>query len=115
MNLVAKEFVAARDDERGVLILSQFTGASRELPEAMIVNPYNVDECAAALHAALEMPAHEQRARMRLMRGVISEFNVFRWAGRMLIDAARMRNRIRLQRRLAGHSPIAGIARASRR
>ena len=53
MNLVAKEFVAARDDERGVLILSQFTGASRELPEALIVNPYDTDQCAAALHLAL--------------------------------------------------------------
>src|SRR5467141_4202849 len=53
MNLVAKEFVAARDDERGVLVLSQFTGASRELPEALIVNPYNVDQCAGALKTAL--------------------------------------------------------------
>ncbi|MDP2702067.1 MAG: trehalose-6-phosphate synthase, partial [Candidatus Rokubacteria bacterium] len=56
MNLVAKEFVAARDDERGVLILSQFTGASRELPEALIVNPYDIDQCAAAMHVALTMP-----------------------------------------------------------
>ena len=54
MNLVAKEFVAARDDERGVLILSQFTGAARELPEALIVNPYDIDQCAAALHVALD-------------------------------------------------------------
>ena len=61
MNLVAKEFVAARDDERGVLVLSQFAGASRELPEALIVNPYDADQCAAALHLALTMPADEQR------------------------------------------------------
>jgi trehalose 6-phosphate synthase len=100
MNLVAKEFVAARDDERGVLILSQFTGAARELAEAIIVNPYDTDQCAAALRAALEMPEREQRARMRLMRGLIAEFNVFRWAGRMLIDAAGMRKRRRLQDRL---------------
>ena len=66
MNLVAKEFVAARDDEQGVLILSQFAGASRELPEALIVNPYDADQCAAALQLALTMPADEQRARMRL-------------------------------------------------
>jgi trehalose 6-phosphate synthase len=98
MNLVAKEFVAARDDERGVLLLSQFAGASRELPEALIVNPYDADECAAALHLALTMPADEQRARMRLMRGLVSEFNVYRWAGRMLIDAAAMRQRSRLSR-----------------
>jgi trehalose 6-phosphate synthase len=96
MNLVAKEFVAARDDDRGVLILSQFTGAARELPEALVVNPYDADQCAAALHMALTMPADEQRDRMRLMRGLVAEFNVFRWAGRMLLDAAAMRRRIRL-------------------
>jgi trehalose 6-phosphate synthase len=96
MNLVAKEFIAARDDERGVLILSEFTGAARELPEALIVNPYDADQCAAALHLALSMPAAEQRDRMRLMRGLVAEFNVFRWAGRMLLDAAAMRRRSRL-------------------
>lgn len=96
MNLVAKEFVASRDDEQGVLILSQFTGASRELPEALIVNPYNIDQCAAALHVALEMPKSEQRNRLRSMRGLIQEFNVYRWAGRMLLDAARLRQRTRL-------------------
>ncbi|HVN33669.1 MAG TPA: trehalose-6-phosphate synthase [Casimicrobiaceae bacterium] len=97
MNLVAKEYVAARDDERGVLILSQFTGASRELLEALIVNPYDADQCAAALHLALTMPADEQRDRMRFMRGVVREFNVYRWAGRMLLDAAVMRQRGRIR------------------
>jgi trehalose 6-phosphate synthase len=96
MNLVSKEFVSARDDERGVLILSHFTGAARELPEALIVNPYDTDECAAALQVALTMPGAEQRTRMRLMRGLIQEFNVFRWAGRMLMDAASMRRRGRV-------------------
>jgi trehalose 6-phosphate synthase len=96
MNLVAKEFVAARDDNRGVLILSQFTGASRELPEALIVNPYDADQCAAALNMALTMAADEQRDRMRLMRDLVAEFNVFRWAGRMLLDAAAMRRRSHL-------------------
>src|SRR6266567_2308094 len=96
MNLVAKEFVSARDDERGVLILSLFTGAARELPEALIVNPYDTDQCAAALQLALTMPSAEQRTRMRLMRGLIQDFNVFRWAGRMLMDAAAMRRRGRL-------------------
>jgi trehalose 6-phosphate synthase len=99
MNLVAKEFAAARDDERGVLILSQFTGAARELPEALTVNPYDADQCAAALHLALTMPVAEQRDRMRLMRGLIAEFNVYRWAGRMLLDAATMRRRGRLTER----------------
>jgi len=96
MNLVAKEFVAARDDERGVLVLSEFTGAARELPEALIVNPYDADQCAAAMHLALSMPEVEQRDRMRLMRGLVTEFNVFRWAGRMLLDAATQRRRSRL-------------------
>lgn len=95
MNLVAKEFVAARDDERGVLILSQFAGAAKELPEALIINPYNSDQCAAALHMALQMPELEQRDRMRHMRRLIQEFNVYRWAGKMLIDASRLRSRVR--------------------
>jgi trehalose 6-phosphate synthase len=98
MNLVAKEFVACRDDELGVLVLSQFTGASRELPEALVVNPYDIDQCAMALHLALSMPPAEQRERMRLMRALIQEFNVYRWAGRMLLDAAGMR----LRRRVLG-------------
>jgi trehalose 6-phosphate synthase len=97
MNLVAKEFVAARDDEQGVLILSQFAGASRELPEALIVNPYDADQCAAALQFALTMPESDQRERMRFMRGVVREFNVYRWAGRMLLDAAVMRQRGRIR------------------
>lgn len=99
MNLVAKEFIAARDDERGALVLSRFTGAARELPEAIVVNPYDADECASALHLALTMPAAEQRDRLRVMRGLLQEFNVYRWAGRMLIDAAGMRRRERLRGR----------------
>jgi trehalose-6-phosphate synthase len=102
MNLVAKEFVAARDDEQGVLILSQFTGAAAELAEALVVNPYNIDQCAAALQLALTMPGTEQRARMRSLRGIVQEFNVYRWAGRMLMDAARMRQRARVLRQTGG-------------
>jgi trehalose 6-phosphate synthase len=105
MNLVAKEFVAARDDEHGVLVLSQFTGAARELPEALVVNPYDVDQCAAALQVALTMPETEQQDRMRLMRGLIAEFNVYRWAGRMLLDAALMRRRSKLQDYAAATPP----------
>ncbi len=101
MNLVAKEFVAARDDEGGVLVLSQFTGAARELAEALIVNPYDVEQCATALSLALTMPAQEQRARMKSMRGLVQEFNVYRWAGRMLLDAAQMRKRRRILTRAA--------------
>lgn len=101
MNLVAKEFVAAREDELGVLVLSQFTGAARELTLALIVNPYDLDEASAALAAALGMSQDEQRDRMRAMRRFVSEFNVYRWAGRMLVDVARLRNRERLTGRLS--------------
>ena len=83
------------------VVLSQFTGAARELPEAIVVNPYDIDQCATALHLALTMPPAEQRARIRLMRGLVQEFNVYRWAGRMLIDAASMRRRGRLPARRA--------------
>lgn len=100
MNLVAKEFIAARDDERGVLILSQFTGAARELHEALIVNPYHIEQGAEALYKALRMPADEQRERMRSMRRRVRDFNVYRWAGRMLQDAARLRQRERVMSRI---------------
>ncbi len=93
MNLVAKEFAAARDDERGVLLLSQFTGAAREMSEALVVNPYDLEEASAAMARALAMPAEEQRERMRAMRAFLAEFNVYRWAGRMLMDAARLRRK----------------------
>lgn len=101
MNLVAKEFVAARDDERGVLVLSQFTGAARDLTEALIVNPYDLRQASDALAAALRMPAEEQRVRMQSMRRIVSEFNVYRWAGRMLVDAAELRRKERLSGRLS--------------
>ena len=103
MNLVAKEFVAAREDERGVLVLSQFTGAARELTEALIVNPYDFEQASSALAAALNMSRDEQRDRMRSMRAFLAEFNVYRWAGRMLVDAARLRSRDRLTGRLTDH------------
>ncbi|WP_332775297.1 alpha,alpha-trehalose-phosphate synthase (UDP-forming) [Polaromonas sp.] len=100
MNLVAKEFVAARDDERGVLILSQFTGAARELHEALIVNPYHIEQIAEAIHCALRMPAVEQRERMRSMRALVRDFNIYRWAGRMLLDASRQRQHERIASRI---------------
>jgi len=110
MNLVAKEFVAARDDLRGVLVLSQFTGAARDLTEALIVNPYDLRSAGEALAAALRMPAAVQRERMQSMRQLVSEFNVYRWAGRMLVDAAEVRKRERLYGRLeAGHRAMTSI------
>jgi trehalose 6-phosphate synthase len=110
MNLVAKEFVAARDDERGALILSTFAGAARELTEALVVNPYDLDEAADALAAALRMEPHEQRDRMRAMRDYLSEFNVYRWAGRMLIDASRVRQREQMAGRLSSWRSRFGLA-----
>ncbi len=105
MNLVAKEFVASRDDEQGVLILSVFAGASRELPEALIVNPYDIDECARAISQALSMDPTERRQRMRTMREQIKEWNVFRWAARMILDAAEIREKERLMRVIDSASP----------
>ena len=99
MNLVAKEFAAARDDEDGVLILSTFAGASRELLEALLVNPFDVCETAAAIETAIEMPRDQRRERMQLMRRTVKENNVYRWAGRMLMDAARVRQRQALAKR----------------
>jgi trehalose 6-phosphate synthase len=101
MNLVAKEYVSARDDERGVLVLSQFTGAANELYEALIVNPYHVEQTAEALYQGLTMPEYEQQERMRSMRAQVRDFNVYRWAGRMLLDAARVRQREKLTVRIA--------------
>jgi trehalose 6-phosphate synthase len=104
MNLVAKEFVAARTDLKGVLVLSEFTGAARELTEALIVNPYDLEGSSEALAAALTMPLEEQRDRMRSIRPLLAQFNVYRWAGKMLMDAARLRNQERVAGRLAERS-----------
>jgi trehalose 6-phosphate synthase len=84
MNLVAKEFVASRFDEQGSLILSRFTGAFRELPDAIGVNPFAVHEIADAIDQALTMPATEQRRRMRRMREQVAQNNVYRWGGKIL-------------------------------
>jgi len=84
MNLVAKEFVASRFDEDGVLILSRFTGSARELTNAVLVNPFAVDEIADAILLALEMPEDERRKRMQKMRAVVAENNIYRWAGKLL-------------------------------
>jgi trehalose 6-phosphate synthase len=92
MNLVAKEFVSARDDERGVLILSEFAGAARELTTALHVNPFSVDDGATAIAYALNMPAEEQMTRMRTMREVVEQFNAYRWTADILTDAARLRD-----------------------
>jgi trehalose 6-phosphate synthase len=91
MNLVAKEFVAARDDEDGVLVLSQFTGACRELHDALQVNPYDTEQLAEAIRRALEMPPEERRARMSQMRRTVKEHNVYRWAADLISDLSEIR------------------------
>ncbi len=106
MNLVAKEFVAARDDELGVLVLSAFAGASRELLEAILVNPYDPSAVADAFFVALTMSEEEQRERMRRMRDVVRANNVFRWAGTMLLDAAQLRKREQLVQIAGGTSSV---------
>jgi len=84
MNLVAKEFVAAREDERGVLVLSELTGAAQELRDALIINPYDSDGFVRAIGRAIEMPLDEQRARMRRMRHVVAGHDIFVWASGIL-------------------------------
>jgi trehalose-6-phosphate synthase len=91
MNLVAKEFVAARDDEQGVLILSRFTGASRELRDALLINPYDTEQLADTIHFALEMDPDQKSARMRRMRQVIREFNIYRWAADLITELSEIR------------------------
>lgn len=91
MNLVAKEFIAAREDEQGVLILSQFTGASRELKDALIVNPYDIGQMSSTIKQALEMPLKEQIERMKHMRGIVQDNNIYRWAGELVGQMAEVR------------------------
>ena len=91
MNLVAKEFVAAQDNEQGVLILSRFAGASYELVDALVVNPYDTEELASAIHRALEMPQRERSERMRRMRAVVRERNIYRWAANLIGDLCEVR------------------------
>ncbi len=91
MNLVAKEFVASRDDDLGVLILSTFAGASHELTDALLVNPYDVQQVAEAIYRSLEMTRQEQAERMRRMRHNVRERNVYRWAANLLSDLTDIR------------------------
>jgi trehalose 6-phosphate synthase len=93
MNLVAKEYVAARSDGDGVLVLSEFAGAARELADALIVNPYDAEQFARALHRAVEMPATERRSRMARMREQVARFNVNRWARDLIGWTARASGR----------------------
>ncbi|HAR44462.1 MAG TPA: hypothetical protein DCS07_17830 [Bdellovibrionales bacterium] len=93
MNLVAKEFVSARSDMRGVLILSHFAGAAMELDHALLVNPYSANECAKAIHQAIMMPPSEQAERMRIMGEQVSERNIYAWAGSFLSEISEVSRR----------------------
>jgi trehalose 6-phosphate synthase len=105
MNLVAKEFVAARDDEDGVLILSKFTGAAVELGDALLVNPYDIAGVASAMNRGLEMDRSERRARMQHMRRQVMEHNIYRWAASVL-GALR---EIRLEKTNVAAGPIGPV------
>ncbi|MBU0671483.1 MAG: trehalose-6-phosphate synthase, partial [Candidatus Margulisbacteria bacterium] len=83
-NLVAKEFVAAASDDKGMLVLSQFTGAARELTEAITFNPYQIEDCAEAIKQALTMPEEERKARMTKMKNLVSENNIYRWSAKII-------------------------------
>ncbi|MGB7155503.1 MAG: trehalose-6-phosphate synthase, partial [Candidatus Acidiferrales bacterium] len=90
MNLVAKEFVAAQIDAKGVLVLSPFTGAARELTDALIVNPYSPHEMAERIHEAIEMEPIEIRRRMGRMRAQVRENNIYKWAGDIVKKLSRL-------------------------
>jgi trehalose 6-phosphate synthase len=91
MNLVAKEFVAARSDDDGALVLSRFTGASRELRDAVVVNPYDIEEMAQGIHFALEMDPKERRERMQRMRQTVKDQNIYRWAANLIAELCEVR------------------------
>jgi len=91
MNLVAKEYVASRDDERGTLILSTFAGAAHELSDALLVNPYDISQLADSILRALEMEEEEQVRRMQRMRRTVREHNIYRWAANLLSDLTEIR------------------------
>jgi trehalose-6-phosphate synthase len=97
MNLVAKEFVASRVDEDGCLILSSFTGAARELSDALLINPFAPEEIASAVHRALTMDPAERQHRMRRMRQAVSGHNIYRWAGKIVETLSKLHSRAPLE------------------
>ncbi len=112
MNLVAKEFVGSRDDEQGVLILSTFAGAAKELQEALLVNPYDSQGMAQTMLRAATMAADEQRERMRLMRAQVRENNVYHWAARILLDASQLRKREGIKALVSGTNDLPRLSEA---
>ena len=102
MNLVAKEYVASRWDEDGVLILSHFTGASRELTDAILVNPFNEAELAEGMRTALLMPLEDRKKRMQKMRAAVLENNIYRWTGKIISTLLRFEGSVSDQ----GHAEL---------
>jgi len=92
MNLVAKEFVAAKNDMSGILLLSRFTGAFRELTDAVPINPYAIEEFADSIRGAIEMPVEEKQRRMMRMREIVSRNNVYFWAASIIAELVELRN-----------------------
>jgi len=86
MNLVAKEFVCSRTDESGMLILSQFAGASRELTDSLLVNPYDREQFSDAIHTALTLKDEDRKKLMSKMRAVVQQNNIYRWAGKIISE-----------------------------
>ena len=84
MNLVAKEFVAAREDEDGVLVLSEMAGAAQQLHDALLINPYDVEGFTSAIEQAIDMPRDERRRRMHAMRRIVAGRDIFGWASDIL-------------------------------
>jgi trehalose 6-phosphate synthase len=117
MNLVAKEYLAARDDEDGVLVLSKFTGAAVELGDSLLVNPYDIEGVAEAIHRGLEMARGERRMRMQRMRKYVREHNVYRWAASILGDLRElpMRETEELNRSQVGPAGIRAVDGGHRR
>jgi trehalose 6-phosphate synthase len=107
MNLVAKEYLAARDDEDGVLVLSKFAGAAVELRDALIVNPYDIEGVAEAIHQGLEMNRGDRRNRMQRMRRHLMENNVYRWAANILGDLRELRVDVPERGDVRPHGPTA--------
>ncbi|MFZ2356704.1 MAG: trehalose-6-phosphate synthase, partial [Candidatus Omnitrophota bacterium] len=91
MNLVAKEYVASKSDLSGALILSRFTGAAKELTDSILINPYSIEEFSDAIKSAIEMPFEEKRKRMENMRRIVSENNIYRWAGNIITELTSLR------------------------
>jgi len=98
MNLVAKEFIAAKYDLSGILLLSRFTGAARELTDAVPINPYAIEEFAESIRGAIEMPAEEKRRRMARMREIVSKNNVYFWAANIITELTAVQNSQPLQK-----------------